>query len=149
MIKLYGVPASRAFRSLWALEEIGVEYELVTTNFIDDVKKPEYLAINPNGKVPVLVDGDTVIWESNAIMAYLADQAGSDLWPKDARQIDVLRWLELGCPGPQLPRFIANPERCRSPAPRVVRRRHKNHTYMTRPRTPQRKLPDDQELLSI
>jgi hypothetical protein len=63
--------------------------------------------------------------------------------------IDVLRWLELACPGRDLPRFIVNPVRCRSPAPRVVRRRHKNHTYMTRPRTPQRKLPDDQELLSI
>jgi hypothetical protein len=63
--------------------------------------------------------------------------------------VDVLRWLELGCPGRDLPRFIINPVRCRSPAPRVVRRRHKNHTYMTRPRTPQRKLPNDQELLSI
>jgi hypothetical protein len=63
--------------------------------------------------------------------------------------VDVFRWLELGCPGRELPRFIANPKRCRSPAPRVVRRRHKNHTYMTRPRQPQRKLPDDQELLSI
>ncbi len=63
--------------------------------------------------------------------------------------IDVLRWLELGCPGRDLPQFIVNPLRCRSPAPRVVRRRHKDHTYMTRPRKPQRKLPEDQELLSI
>lgn len=54
---------------------------------------PEFLAINPNAKVPVLVDGDTVVWESNAIMAYLADQAGSDLWPEDARRIEILRWL--------------------------------------------------------
>jgi hypothetical protein len=55
--------------------------------------------------------------------------------------IDVLRWLALGCPGTQLPRFQINLPRSRSPAPRLVRRRHKNHTYMTRPRTPQRKLP--------
>ena len=54
--------------------------------------------------------------------------------------IDVLRWLALGCPGRQWPAFIINPSRARSPAPRVVRRRHKNHTYMTRPRRPQRKL---------
>ncbi len=60
--------------------------------------------------------------------------------------IDVLRWLELGCPGGELPPFIVNPTRNRSPAPRVVKRRHKRHTYMTRPRKPQRKLPVDQEL---
>jgi len=54
---------------------------------------PEFLALNPNGKVPVLVDGDRCLWESNAIMAYLSDKAGFDLWPKDERQIEVLRWL--------------------------------------------------------
>ncbi|MDO9359136.1 MAG: glutathione S-transferase family protein [Polaromonas sp.] len=56
-------------------------------------KTPSFLAMNPNGKVPVLVDGDTTLWESNAILCYLADKAGSDLWPKDARQYEVLRWL--------------------------------------------------------
>lgn len=56
-------------------------------------KTPEFLALNPNGKVPVLVDGAESVWESMAIMCYLADKAGSDLWPKDARQIDVIRWL--------------------------------------------------------
>jgi glutathione S-transferase len=56
-------------------------------------RSPDYLALNPNGKVPTLVDGDTVVWEANAIMCYLADRAGSALWPKDARQIDVIRWL--------------------------------------------------------
>ena len=60
--------------------------------------------------------------------------------------VDVLRWLELGCPGGSLPAFIVNPKRARSPAPRNVRRRHKTHTYMTRPRKPQRKLPVEQEL---
>jgi len=61
--------------------------------------------------------------------------------PQRVSFIDVLRWLALGCPGGDLPRFEINPPRCRSRAPRVVRRRHKNHTYMTRPRTPQRTLP--------
>ena len=60
--------------------------------------------------------------------------------------IDVLRWLELGCPGRGLPPFLINPARARSPAPRNVRRRHKNHTYMTRPRKPQRKLPVNLEI---
>ena len=72
MIKLYGVPLSRAFRSLWALEEIGVEYENVPVNFVDDAKKPQYLAINPNGRIPALVDGDLTLFESMAINLYLA-----------------------------------------------------------------------------
>jgi glutathione S-transferase len=52
-----------------------------------------FKAINPNGKVPALEDGETKLWEANAIMCYLADAAGSDLWPKGKRQIDVVRWL--------------------------------------------------------
>jgi glutathione S-transferase len=55
---------------------------------------PAYLAINPNGKVPTLIDGERIVWEADAIMCHLAEQAGSDLWLRDiARQIDVVRWL--------------------------------------------------------
>ena len=55
---------------------------------------PEFAAINPNRKVPVLDLGDgRTIWESNAIMCYLARFAGSDLWPEDERQVEVMRWL--------------------------------------------------------
>jgi glutathione S-transferase len=56
-------------------------------------KQPEYLALNPNGKVPTLVDGTRMVWEANAIMCHLAARADSDLWPQDDRQIDVVRWL--------------------------------------------------------
>lgn len=56
-------------------------------------KRPDFLAINPNGKVPAFEDGETRLWEASAIMCHLAAQAGSDLWPRDDRQIDVLRWL--------------------------------------------------------
>jgi glutathione S-transferase len=56
-------------------------------------KTPAFLAINPNGKVPVLEDGARTIWESTAIMCHLSQAMGSDLWPNDARQLDVLRWL--------------------------------------------------------
>lgn len=56
-------------------------------------KRPDFLALNPNGKVPVLQDGDLVLWESNAIMCHLAKKAKSDLWPEDRRQIEVMRWL--------------------------------------------------------
>ena len=57
-------------------------------------KMPGYLAVNPNAKVPALVDGAVKLWEANAIMAYLARAAGSDLWPRDdGRQIELTRWL--------------------------------------------------------
>jgi glutathione S-transferase len=93
MIKLYGIPQSRALRSLWMLEELGVEYELVPTHFIGDSKKPEYLALNPNGRVPTLVDGDAVIWESLAINLYLARKYDGGLQPKsELDQAHATQW---------------------------------------------------------
>jgi len=57
-------------------------------------KQPDFMAINPNGRLPALEDGDVKLWEGNAIMAYLAMKAGSDLWPRDpVRQIQVMKWL--------------------------------------------------------
>lgn len=57
-------------------------------------KQPDFLAINPNGRVPALEDGAFKLWESHAIMCYLARKAGSDLWPTDEiEQIDIMRWL--------------------------------------------------------
>jgi glutathione S-transferase len=56
-------------------------------------KTPAYLAMNPNGKVPVLSEAGGSLWEADAIMCRLAELAGSDLWPRDARQIEVIRWL--------------------------------------------------------
>ena len=57
-------------------------------------KAPAYLALNPNGKVPTLVDGGVTLWEANAIMCHLAAKAGSDLWPQEtAKQIELIRWL--------------------------------------------------------
>lgn len=55
---------------------------------------PQFRALNPNAKVPVLVDGDLVLWESDAIMMHLAIRAGSPLWPSDrGHQVEVMRWL--------------------------------------------------------
>ena len=58
-------------------------------------RKAEFLAVNPNGKLPTLTDGDVKMWEASAVMAYLARAARSDLWPDDERQIEVLRWLSF------------------------------------------------------
>jgi glutathione S-transferase len=94
MIQLYGIPASRAFRSLWMLEELGVPYENVPTHYATDAKKPEYLRINPNGRIPALVDDDgTTVWESMAINLYLAEKYGRDLYPRDAAgRAHALQW---------------------------------------------------------
>jgi len=74
-MKLYHAPQSRSIRPRWMLEEIGVPYEIVRLNLsAGDAKKPEYLAVNPNGTVPTLVDGDLVLFESAAICQYLADK---------------------------------------------------------------------------
>jgi glutathione S-transferase len=79
---LYGVPASRAARCLWALEEIGQPYELVKEINDGDKPKPAFVAANPNAKMPALVDGDVKLFESLAINTYLAKKAGGDLAPK-------------------------------------------------------------------
>jgi glutathione S-transferase len=56
-------------------------------------KAPGYLAINPNGKVPTLVDDGESLWEADAIICRFAQRTDSDLWPQGDRQFDVLRWL--------------------------------------------------------
>jgi glutathione S-transferase len=99
MIKLYGIPASRASRSLWMLEELGVPYENVPTSFIGDVKKPEYLALNPNGHIPTLDDDGLVLWESMAINLHLARKYGAKagLWPaSEADQSRTVMWSVWG-----------------------------------------------------
>jgi len=78
MIKLYGGPRTRGTLVQWYLEELEVPYELIAVNIQgQEHKQPEYLAIHPMGKVPALVDGEFTIWESGAILMYLALQYGN------------------------------------------------------------------------
>jgi len=84
-ITLYYTPMGSATRCHWALQELGVPFEKVRLHFDKgDHKKPEFLAINPNGKVPALVDGDVKLFESLAILFHLGDRYGEakGLWPK-------------------------------------------------------------------
>lgn len=86
MITLYGISASRAFRNLWLLEELGLEYSHVPVDYRgDEVGQPDFLALNPNGRIPVLTDGDLVLWESMAINLYLASRYGREqgFWPQE------------------------------------------------------------------
>lgn len=80
MIKLYGVPRSRSLRVSWTLEELGLDWQY---HFIDfakgDSRSDAFLAVNPCGKVPALVENDLVITESAAIVLYLAEKHGDGI----------------------------------------------------------------------
>jgi len=82
-LKIYGIPRSRAFRTLWIAKELGIDYENVPTNFTGGgTRTPEYLAINPNGHVPSIDDGGFVLWESMAVNLYLAKKySAGTLYP--------------------------------------------------------------------
>lgn len=85
MIELYGVSTSRAGRCVWALEEIGLEYRQIPIHFNDGgTRSAAYLAINPNARIPTLVDGDLVLYESMAINLYLAERYDGGLAPRTA-----------------------------------------------------------------
>jgi glutathione S-transferase len=100
MMKVYFAPASRAVRTVWLLNEMGLEHELVRFALGDkSMRAPEHLAVNPNGRVPTLVDGagaDRVtISESTAIAQYLVARHGPHLAPETASPDfpTYLQWL--------------------------------------------------------
>ncbi len=102
MLQLYGIPDSRASRCLWMLEEMGQPYELVEKSaHPDDLQTAEYLRLNPNARIPTLVDGDLVVWESLAINLYLAQKyqgpmhSGSPEVQAQATQWSIWAALEL------------------------------------------------------
>jgi glutathione S-transferase len=72
-LKIYGIPRSRAFRTLWMAKELGLDYENVALDMgKGETRTPDYLAINPNGHIPAIDDDGVVLWESMAINLYLA-----------------------------------------------------------------------------
>lgn len=77
MMRLYGTPPTRALRAIWLLNELDLPHEIVPIDLgAGEQRTPQFLALNPAAKLPVLVDGDTVISESAAIQLYLADKYG-------------------------------------------------------------------------
>ena len=95
-MKVYFAPGSRAVRTVWLLEEIGKTYDLVRfTLGQKEMRGPEYARINPNGRVPTLVDGDTTITESTAIAQYLSARYAPELTPgpNAANFATFLQWL--------------------------------------------------------
>ncbi|HET7371506.1 MAG TPA: glutathione S-transferase family protein [Gammaproteobacteria bacterium] len=95
-LKIHAFPLSpRAFKVLWTAHYLELDYELVLVDFAKGTHKtPEFLALNPNGRMPVLEDGDFVLWESNAIVNYLAlKKPESGLLPTDTRsRLSVEKW---------------------------------------------------------
>jgi glutathione S-transferase len=101
-LTIYGIPASRAVRPLWAATELGIHFHLVALPYQGGgTRTPEFLAINPNGHVPAVVDerpeGEVVLWESMACALYIARHHG----PADGTSIapatpkedaEALRW---------------------------------------------------------
>ena len=108
MMKLYWSPRSRSFSALWMMEETGQPYERVLTDISTGAqKKPEFLAINPMGKVPALQDGDATLAEAVAICAYVAERyPDAKLAPPlgDPRRAKYLYWLFFapGCIEPAM-----------------------------------------------
>jgi len=108
MIDLYTAPTPNGHKASCTLEAMGLEYE---THFINigegEQKTPEYLAINPNGRIPTIVDRDNddfAVFESGAIMIYLAEKTGK-LMPTDTKgRSRVIQWLmfQMGGVGPMM-----------------------------------------------
>src|SRR5262245_33207393 len=100
MITLYGMASPNVVKIFIALEELGLPWELKVVDVFDGKQfEPEFLKLNPNAKVPVLVDPDgpsgkpITLFESGAILIYLADKTGK-LLPKDgAARYEALQWL--------------------------------------------------------
>ena len=95
-MKLYEFGPTRSIRVRWTLQELGVDFAPVRVNLLaGEHQRPEFLKINPTGKIPVLIDGDVVLTESVAIVLYLAEKySDKGLIPTDLKErAQVNRWL--------------------------------------------------------
>jgi glutathione S-transferase len=95
-MRIYWIKAQAPRRVLALAKHLAIEAEFVEIDLMaGGLKTTRYAALNPNMKAPTMVDGDRVLWEASAIMAYLCIKAKSDMWPTHdpAEQVEVLRWL--------------------------------------------------------
>ena len=96
MLKVLGrVTSINTRKVLWALDEIGVPYQREDWGKpLRDPNVPDFLKLNPNAQVPVIVDDGFALWESHAILRYLSATAGSGLWPVEARERALVdQWM--------------------------------------------------------
>ncbi|WP_035056235.1 glutathione S-transferase family protein [Andreprevotia chitinilytica] len=108
MIDLYTAATPNGHKISIALEELGLPYRLIPLNLSAlDQKRPEYLAINPNGRIPAIVDHDNddfAVFESGAILIYLAEKTGKLLPTDPKKRSQALQWLmfQMGGVGPMM-----------------------------------------------
>jgi glutathione S-transferase len=98
MIRLHHVPQSRSMRTLWLLHELAIEFEVVEWPFDRTLRSPEYLALNPAGRVPALELDGRAIWETGAITEVLCERfpdTGMGRAPDDPERIDWLIWVHF------------------------------------------------------
>ena len=94
MIKFYYSMAPNPMKVALCLEETGLAYEPIPVDTRKGAQhKPEYLAVNPNAKVPSIIDGETVVFDSNAIVLYLGEKSGKFLPKSPAQRGQMLSWL--------------------------------------------------------
>lgn len=108
MITLYTAATPNGWKASVALEEMGLNYKVVPVNLMKgEQKTPEFLDMNPNGRIPVIVDhseDDHVVFESGAIMLYLAEKTGKFLPATTKEKSQVIQWLmfQMGGVGPMM-----------------------------------------------
>ena len=108
-IQLYSFPTPNGIKVSAALEEAGLPYEAHTVSFAtDDQLTPEFISLNPNNKIPAIIDPNgpggvpLALWESGAILIYLADKAGKLIPADPAKRMETIQWLmwQMGGVGP-------------------------------------------------
>ena len=99
-IQLYSFPTPNGIKVSAALEETGLPYEAHTVSFAtDDQLTPEFISLNPNNKIPAIIDPNgpggapLALWESGAILIYLADKAGKLIPADPAKRMETIQWL--------------------------------------------------------
>lgn len=98
VIRLHHCAQTRSMRALWLMHELGLDFEVVRHPFDKTLRRPEYLALNPAGRVPALEIDGRVIWETGAIAEYLCErfpEAGLGRAPGTPERIDWLIWLHF------------------------------------------------------
>ena len=100
MLKLYFHPSPNPMKAALLLEELQIPYEVVAVDiFKGDQHRPEFLRINPNAKVPAIVDGETIVFDSHAILLHLAEKHRRFIPASDAARGALLSWLEFVATG--------------------------------------------------
>lgn len=108
IIQLYSFPTPNGVKASIALEEMGLDYEAHTVSIFGDVNTPEFLSLNPNNKIPALIDpngpdGEPLgLFESGAMLIYLAEKTGKLIGQTKAQKYETLQWLmfQMGGVGP-------------------------------------------------